>query len=362
MSIPDSIVGFRPPGLGPRMISTGTANPPDRYTQEEVLALFGETRPIATRLFKSVNINTRHLYLPEPVEGRVPEETNEDLYNKHKRGMLELGPKAIEECLTPVGLAPFDIDFLCCISSTGFLCPGITAHLTKKMGFRENVHRVDVLGMGCNAGLNGLQPVVNFARANPGKLGLAVCVEICSAMYIYDEDVTTAVVNSLFGDGVAAAVIRQDKNDVWKRGPIVVDFESHIVTEALEAMRIDLDGNKYSFRLTRDIPYVIGANIKKPLQRLLGRTGLRGRHINHWIIHGGGRKVIDAIMYNVGITNQDMRHTHSILHNFGNVSSGSFIFSLQELFRERIIKEGDLGVIITMGPGTSIEMALLSWS
>ncbi len=345
----------------PRIVSVGTANPPRRYTQEEVLELYKETDWKIRSIFLGGHIATRHLYLPEPVNGSMPEESNQDLIDKHLRGCLEIGPEAIENCLNPLGLAPYDIDFLCCISSTGFLCPGITAHLIKRMGFRENIRRADILGMGCNAGLNGLQAVTDFAKANPGKWGLLVCLEICSAAYVYNRSLTTAVVNSLFGDGAAALLVGSDPALTWRHGPRVVDFEPHIIPEAIRAMRFDLEDNKLSFYLDRDIPYVIGLNVRKPVSRLLGRHQIKRRHVQHWVVHSGGKKVIDAIAYNLGLTRYDLRHTISVLRNYGNLSSASFIFSLKELSMENVVQEGDLGVMITMGPGTSIETALVVW-
>ncbi len=345
----------------PRIVSVGTANPPRRYTQDEIIELFGETDKRITRFFKSHHIKTRHLYLPDPVNGKIPNESNQDLSDRHMNGALELGPIAIENCLKPLGLSPEDIDYLCCISSTGFLCPGITAHLTKNMGFRDNVHRFDILGMGCNAGLNGMRPITGLTHANSGKLGLMLCVEICSAAYVYNKSLVTAVVNSLFGDGVAAALIRDDQSDDWQRGPQILDFESYIITDAIGTMRFELEGSKQSFFLDRDIPYVLGNHVENPINRLLGRNNLKLRDINHWVVHSGGRKVIDAIKYNLGLTNHDMRHTLSVLKNYGNLSSGAFLFSYNELRREGVIREGDLGVAITMGPGASIETALLSW-
>ena len=352
---------FHRPAAGPRILSVGTATPPKKYTQEEVLDLFQERNPKIRSLFKASHIGSRYLYLRDPVDGRMPEETNQELLDRHLDGALEIGPQAIEECLRPLGLAPYDIDFLCCVSTTGFLCPGITAHLIKKMIFRENVQRIDMLGMGCNAGVNGFQAVTAFARANPGKLGLLLCVEICSAAYVYNVNLVTAVVNSLFGDGAAAVVVRHDDADTWRQGPVVADFEPHIIPEALMAMRYTLENSKLSFFLARDIPYEIGANVEKPVNRLLGRHGLKRKDIDHWVIHSGGAKVIDAVEYNLGLTDHDMRHTLGVLRNFGNLSSGSILFSFKELCREGVIREGDLGVIIAMGPGTSIETALLTW-
>ena len=45
------------------------------------------------------------------------------------------------------------------------------------------------------------------------------------------------------------------------------------------------------------------------MNRLLGRHGLRRRDVDHWIVHSGGKKVIDAIEYNLGLSDYDLRHT-----------------------------------------------------
>jgi alkylresorcinol/alkylpyrone synthase/polyketide synthase Type III len=94
---------------------------------------------------------------------------------------------------------------------------------------------------------------------------------------------------------------------------------------------------------------------------LLERFGLKKREIRHWIVHGGGKKVIDAIQYNLGLTAHDLRHTRSILKGYGNVSSASFLFSYQALLREEIARPGDWGIAIAMGPGVSIETCLMRW-
>ena len=71
-------------------------------------------------------------------------------------------------------------------------------------------------------------------------------------------------------------------------------------------------------------PHVLGANAQIPVGNLLKPFGLKVRHIDHWIIHSGGKKVIDAIKYTVGITAHDVRHTINTLRDFGNLGSGAF--------------------------------------
>lgn len=352
---------FVRPTTGPRILSVGTATPPNKYTQDEVLDIFQETDPKIRRVFNGGHIESRHLYLDKPADGEVPNETNQELMERHLNGALEMGSQAIEECLAPLGYTPADVDFLCCVTSTGLLVPGLTAHLIQKMGFRENVRRIDIVGMGCNAGLNGLQAVTDFARANPDKLGLVLCVEVCSAAYVYNRNMVTAVVNSLFGDGAGAVLVRQDEWDTPEEGPIVMDFEPYVIPETLSEMRYTVEDSKLSFVLGRDIPYEIGANVEKPVNELLERHGLKRKDVDHWLVHSGGKKVIDGIEYNIGLTDHDMRHTLGILRNCGNVSSASVLFSYQRLCREGKVKKGDVAVAIAMGPGACIEVALLAW-
>lgn len=344
-----------------RLVSIGTAHPSTLYTQEDVLAWSQESDPKIQRLFRNSHIETRALFLPEQVDGKPPSETPQTLIDRHLRGALEIGSLAINRALEEPGLKPKDIDFIVCMTTTGFLSPGLTAHLIKHMGFKDNIQRMDLVGMGCNAAVNGLQVASAIARSRPGSNGLLVCIEICSSAYVINQNLATAVVNSLFGDGAAAVVVRADAADNWKNGPTVVDFEPLILTDAIEAMRYDREGPYLSFVLDREIPFVIGRNAHIPVDRLLARHGLERASIKHWVVHSGGKKVIDAIVRNLELAEEAVRHTRSVLRRLGNVSSGSVLFSLEALRNEKIANHGDLGIMMAMGPGTSIETALLRW-
>ena len=166
-----------------RILAVGTATPPTRYTQAEVLERFRVANPAVRKLFLAPHVRSRHLYLPAAdAEGR-PTEDQAALLRKHRKGALALGAQAIAAALEPLGLQPADVDYLCCVSSTGFMLPGISAMYVKHLGFRTSTHRADVVGMGCNAGLNGLNPVAWWAASHPGRLALMVCAEVNSALY-----------------------------------------------------------------------------------------------------------------------------------------------------------------------------------
>jgi 3,5-dihydroxyphenylacetyl-CoA synthase len=341
----------------PQVLGIGTANPVESFTQFDVLELLGVSDARVRSLYASTHINKRHLLLP-PKARRSQNETQGQLLERHRDGGIELGSRAIRQCLSLAGLRADELGYLCCVTSTGWLTPGFSAMLVKQLGLDEACARVDIVGMGCNAGVNGLKAVTSWAAANPGRVAVLACIEVCSAAYVVDGTMRTAVVNSLFGDGAAAVAVGADPGF---RGALeIVDFESVVMTETIDAMRFDWDdaSGRFSFYLDPDIPYVIGANVERPISRLLSRNGLRASQVDHWVVHSGGKKVIDALRVNLGLSPHDLRHTTSVLAEFGNLSSGSFLFSLERLLSEGDVAADQTAVIIAMGPGCTIETAL----
>ncbi|MFK4547028.1 polyketide synthase Type III [Streptomyces tendae] len=358
------------PGIA-RILGVGTAVSDRSYSQTDVLEALDITDPKIRQLFLNSAIDRRYLTLPpQGSDGvRLPEAQG-DLLDKHKALAVDMGARALQACLKDVGADLADVRYLCVVTSTGFLTPGLSALLIRELGMDRHCSRVDVVGMGCNAGLNALNAVTGWASAHPGELAVMVCAEACSAAYAYDATMRTAVVNSLFGDGAAALALvgGQAGQSVpeapgVQQAPRVLKFASCVITDALDAMRYDWDReqNRFSFYLDPHIPYVVGAHAELVSDRLLAGTGLRRSDISHWLVHSGGKKVIDAVMVNLGVTRHDVRHTTGVLRDYGNLSSGSFLFSYERLLAEDVVNPGEYGVLMTMGPGSTIETALIQW-
>lgn len=347
-----------------RMVGVGTATTGTTITQAELLDLFGIGDPKVRSVFLNSAIDRRSLTLPvaDASGQRVPEPQGE-LLDKHKRLAIEMGAQALQECLKNAGAELSDLRHLCCVTSTGFLTPGLSALLIRELGIDPHCSRADIVGMGCNAGLNALNVVSGWSAAHPGELGVVLCAEACSAAYAMDGTMRTAVVNSLFGDGAAALALVSDAPGETRPGPRIIKFASMLITDAIDAMRYDWDNdlNRFSFFLDPQIPYVVGANAETVVDRLLAGTGLRRSDIGHWLVHSGGKKVIDAVVVNLGLSRYDVRHTIGVLREYGNVSSGSFLFSYERLVEEGVTRPGDYGVLMTMGPGSTIETALVQW-
>jgi polyketide synthase Type III len=343
----------------------GVANPATSYSQNELIDLLHITDERIRSLFLKGAIERRHLTLPPAHgDGRRYPESQAALLDKHRRFAIDMGARALQECLDGIGAELDDISYLCCVTSTGFLVPGVSAHLSKALGLPAACTRLDVVGMGCNAGLNGLNATTSWSQANPGKLAILLCVEVCSAAYAFDDTMRSSVVNSLFGDGAAAAaIVSRSTSEGGSLCPTVLRFQSRLISSAIDGMRFDWDEGhgRFSFYLDPMVPYVVGANAPPLVDDLLKSAGLRRSAIRHWLVHSGGKKVIDAVKVNLGLCSNDLRHTSGVLRDYGNLSSGSFLFSYKRLVEDQSARPGDYGIMMTMGPGATIESALLRW-
>ena len=109
-----------------------------------------------------------------------------ELTRRHLRWARALVADAVTAACADAGMGLADVRCLCICSSTGYLLPGLTAHAVRDLGLSREVCRLDVVGMGCHAGLNAVQAAANWATAHPGELAIACAVEVCSAHYLWN--------------------------------------------------------------------------------------------------------------------------------------------------------------------------------
>src|SRR5918997_6394481 len=109
--------------------SVASAFPDRSYAQDEIGALLGLENKVVQKLLRSPHIERRHLYLPEPdpQTGRARSESPAELHAKFRDGALEIGSKAIRNALDAASLSPADVDYLLCVTSTGFMVPGLSS-------------------------------------------------------------------------------------------------------------------------------------------------------------------------------------------------------------------------------------------
>ncbi len=345
----------------PGILAIGTSNPPQKYSQQEIYELIARYSPFyrndrIRHVFMNSDIDFRHLFFD--IDTIDPYEKPDDLHRRFRTGAIMIAVQAIERCLETSGIDRNDIDCVIAVSCTGYLCPGLTSHIIKEMGLRTDIQRADLLGMGCAGALPGLQRAYDFVKAYPEKKALLVTVEICSACYYIDDSLETVVGNAICSDGAAAVVVGMT---TAADRPKILSFETHLEPSLIDSVGFEQRDGKLRIILSKDIRDIAGGLAKQLVSTLLAKCGLPAESIDHWILHSGGRKVIDGLKKELALSDTQVQHSRHVLKDFGNMSSPTVLFVLQETLQKSSPKAGERGIMLAMGPGLALEAALLSW-
>jgi polyketide synthase Type III len=344
--------------MNPRILSVGTANPPERFTQEETFRMAGYHSQRILEIFLNSDIDYRHFYVDRKNPNRL--ETPDQLNQRYLRGAMETGCRAVHRCLEGAGLTPRDVDLFLVCTCTGYLCPDLGSRLIGHMRFRPDVQRAPLLGLGCAGAVPTLQRAWDYAQAHPGRKALMLTVEICSASYYLDNTLETVVGNAICADG-AAAVLLSTQAENGSGFPEVLDFESFLNPDYLDKVGFEQREGKLRIILAAEIRDIAAPMIEKALGPLLERNGLTRGDIRFWVAHPGGRKVVDNVQKHFGLSDEQLRFSKTVLRNYGNMSSATVLFVLDEVVRSGGARPGDYGVMLALGPGMAAEAALVRW-
>ncbi|MBI4010692.1 MAG: type III polyketide synthase [Candidatus Rokubacteria bacterium] len=338
----------------PRILAVGTAVPPTRFDQAQLLALAGYDDPQRRGFFLHGGIDGRHLYM-DPARPRADEDVDE-LTARFQEGSVALATRAVRACLEQADVDVGQVDFLATTTCTGRLCPSLDAHLIRALGFREDVQRVHVGDTGCASAIVALQQAHNYLRAFPGHRALVVAAEVCSATYVLDDALETAVANAIFADGAGALLLGTEG-----LGPAVVGHRTLIRSEHLDRMGFTFPGGRHRVKLSKEIRRIAPAMMEEVAMRLLKDHGLRREDVRFWVLHSAGRRVIERAQTALGLPDADLAFSREVLRRFGNMSSATVLFVLDEVLRTGGPQPGDWGVMVALGPGFAAEGALLHW-
>ena len=308
-------------------------------------------------MFLNSDIEYRHFYFGGTLNRK---ESSDQLNQRYLSGALKTGCRAILNCLESAGTSVQDVDFLAVCTCTGYTCPDIVCRLIAHMGFRKNVQRAPIIGLGCAGAIPTLQRATDFVRANPGRRALMLAVEICSACYYVDNTLETVVGNAICADGAAAFLLGAEEQ-TENGHPQIVDFETFLDTEQIGEVGLQHRNGKLRIILGASIQHLAGPMIETALQQLLQRHGLSRSDIRFWVVHPGGRKVINNVQNHFSMTDDQLRFSRIVLRNYGNMSSPTVMFVLDEVVRNGDARPGDWGVMVALGPGMAAEVALLRW-
>ena len=346
-----------------RISSVATAVPGHRIGQQVAQqfcrALFHETYPDIDRLlpvFSNALVENRYFSVPEEWF-----ETDHSFAEKNRHYIetaLELGEAAISSCLRNADLAPQDIDHLFFVSTTGLATPSIDARLINILKLRPNVRRTPIWGLGCAGGVAGLSRAYEYTVAFPRERALVLALELCGLTFQRNDlSKSNLVATSLFGDGAAAVLV--SGAETGDAGPRILASRSTLWYESLDVMGWDINDRGLKVLFSRDIPSIVRSLALPALLEFLAAQGLALHDLGHIIAHPGGAKVIEAYEQALGLTDGKMDRARAILRKYGNMSSPTVLFVLEDYVRAQAIRPDEYGLITALGPGFSAEMMLI---
>jgi alkylresorcinol/alkylpyrone synthase len=346
------------------LAGTATAVPDFVVTREEVKTYFGQVFPLeGSRLDAMMavvdNSGIRQRFCILPVDELVRPRSLDTISQQYQEHAIRLGCTVATDCLERARMRAQDIDLIITVSCTGVMIPSLDAHLVNAMGFRSNVRRLPITELGCAAGGSAIARGRDFLLAFPRGRVLIVAVELASLTFQRGSLSQANLISSiLFGDGAAAAVMTG--HDV--SGPRVLDAESHLFPDSIDAMGFVLKETGLHIVLSRDVPDLIRSRIRGLVECFLQRHGLAPDGIDAFVLHPGGRKLLLAIEEELRLPRERTQPSWDVLSEYGNLSSASVLFVLHEWMTKRRPTPGSRGLMAAFGPGFTAEQLLLQWA
>ncbi len=338
----------------------GTATPPRRVSRQEVVDVLPRIWPHLARrtalLVDPLDHGYRHL-------SREPAEMLEGLsLGEQTARYMEAAPRlamaAAERAIAAAGGARETIGLLVVASCTGFILPGLDAHLVPKLRLRSDVWRLPVMQLGCAGGAGGLARAADWARTHPGQRALVIAVELPSLTFRpRDRSLDNLLSALVFGDGAGAVVLEADAGD-HASGLHLSAVRSVLVPDSIGSLGYDLADDGYRVILSRRLPEELAAVLPALVADFCADGAVSD--LDTVALHPGGRALVDAVATCLGLREAQLAATRSVLRTTGNTSSAAIFFVLEELAASLPSPSGR-GLILGLGPGLTVELLELGW-
>lgn len=317
----------------------GTAAPVTRYTKADCWDAFARSEWFAkldtrshliarTVLQRDNGIDARRLAL-DSLDDVFTIDPN-TLARRFRRHAPALAAAAGERALAKAEMRAHDIDAVVVSTCTGYLCPGLSGHVAERLGLRRDLQAFDLVGQGCAAALPNLQLGRSLLASGDCERVLSICVEVSSAAMYLDNDPGVLISACLFGDGAGAAVLERAPTPPRSgtRRIAWIDSTSSIDPTLRSALMFEQRDGMLRNILTREVPALAAVHARHVLDTVLARAELRAGDVGAWIMHAGGRDVLQAIAQRFELAAGDLRYSAAMLREYGNLSSAFVYFVL----------------------------------
>ncbi len=355
----------------PRILGVGTAVPEHVVTQAQAREfagrMFGRHHPDIERLlpvFDHAGVEQRHFCVP-PDWFDEPHSFGErnDLFVRHALALsIDAARRALEDARVDAGA----IGTVLFVSTTGMATPSLDSRLVSALGCPTDVRRDATFGHGCAGGVGGLARAATHARAEPDRAVLLVATELCGLTFQGDDwSKANFVSTSLFADGAAAVVVGSERVAGARGGPTIVADSCILWPDTEDVMGFEFTDRGLEVVLSRSVPLLVRERFAASVETVCERAGIAMSGLDHYLLHPGGAKVLDAYLEVLAIAATQLRWSREVLRTHGNMSAPTALFVLREALDAPACahgpRAGDLALISAMGPGFAAEHVVLRW-
>jgi 1,3,6,8-tetrahydroxynaphthalene synthase len=307
------------------------------------------------RMIRNTGVAKRHVIQPLDETLRHPGFGERSrIYGRKARERI---PDVVARALSSAGVAAGDIDAIVFVSCTGFTMPPLTAWMINSLGFRSDTRQIPIAQLGCAAGGAAINRAHDFCTAYPDANVLIVACEFCSLCYQpADTDVGSLLSDGLFGDAIAAAVVRGSGGT----GMRLERNAAHLVPDTEEWISYEVRPTGFHFRLDRRVPGTMSMLVPA-LRRLAGEHGWDPAALDFYLVHAGGPRILDDLSRYLGVPADAFRHSRATLTEYGNIASSVVLDALRRQFDEGLA-DGARGLLAGFGPGITAECSVGTWT
>ena len=345
----------------PAILGLITAVPEHRHDQMELhdrwLSPYINSHR-ARAIFAAADIDTRYSVLPTS-EFLADEPGTKARNNLYLQAARPLATEAINRVLAEANLGPADIDHFIVISCTGFDTPGLDVILAGDLEMRPNLRRSALIGMGCYAGLTGVDRAILELAARPQNHVLILAIEFGTIHFQHGSQIKNMVAGAIFGDGLAAAIIGPGSSE--RQRPQILDTMTYSDYKTQDLMGFHLSDKGFQIHLSTRVAKVLQSIVPDLIENFLEQSQLTKTDIKFWGIHPGGAKIIDYVGEALKLEPEELRYSRAVMRRYGNMSSVTIFFVLDEIIKQGKPQPGDLALLLAFGPGLTIELCLVQW-
>jgi len=339
-----------------RVNDIAVANPVACYTQEQMLELLGlADDPFAQTIFARCGVEQRHFDLAPGTFARTLQERTEET----EQQLLRLAIEAVDR----LALDPAEIGTVVTATYYSLGGPTLAHKLIEHYDMNPTTDKYHVVGVGCASSVPLFKLAAQSMRDHPGKHALVVAAESITGFMTTvarDDEQVKTIGSSLFGDGCAAAMLT---NGVSTDGPAILAARQHQIEDTLATVNMRIAATDSFMEIGRELPKLARRRLRELVEGFLSEADppREIEAIDHWVIHPGGRGIIDGVQMGLGLSDEDVAISRDVLARFGNMGTPSSFYVLRETIARRAPQPGDCGMVVTIGPGVTVGLMLLSW-